>query len=180
MALFYGGLAQLLAGMWEFVRNNTFGALAFSSFGAFWLAYAGYARFIAPGLPKSTAYQATGLFLAVWGFFTLYMLVASLRTTAAVALVFLALFITFAILASGELAQSTQIVKVGGYVVILTGALAWYASFAGVTNATWKRTVLPTRPLEFSHNGSGGAGDGRGGNGDGRSQTRDRTTAQGR
>src|SRR5919201_7095520 len=51
LALFYGGLAQLLAGMWEFVRNNTFGALAFSSFGAFWLAYAGYARFILPDLP---------------------------------------------------------------------------------------------------------------------------------
>src|SRR5437763_5777256 len=179
LALFYGGLAQLLAGMWEFVRNNTFGALAFSSFGAFWLAYAGYARFIAPDLPKSTAYQATGLFLAVWGFFTLYMLVASLRTTAAVALVFLTLFVTFAILASGELAQNHQIVKIGGYVGILTGAVAWYASFAGVTNATWKRTVLPTRPLEFSHNGSARGGDGQG-DGQTRSQPRGETAAPGR
>lgn len=178
LALFYGGLVQLLAGMWEFVRNNTFGALAFSSFGAFWLAYAGYARFIAPGLPKSTAFQATGLFLAVWGFFTLYMLVASLRTTAAVALVFLTLFVTFAILASGELAQSTQTVKIGGYVGILTGAVAWYASFAGVTNATWKRTVLPTGPLPIG--GLGGDGNGAGGNGQSRSEARGETTAQGR
>jgi hypothetical protein len=180
LALFYGGLAQLLAGMWEFVRNNTFGAVAFTSFGAFWLAYAGYARFVVPGLPKSTAFQATGLFLAVWGFFTLYMLVASLRTTAAVALVFLTLFVTFAILASGELAQSTQVVKIGGYVGILTGAVAWYASFAGVTNATWKRTVLPTRPLEFSHNGTGRRGNGSTGEGLGLGETRGETTAQGR
>lgn len=174
LALFYGGLVQLLAGMWEFVRNNTFGALAFSSFGAFWLAYAGYARFILPGLPKTTAFQATGLFLAVWGFFTLYMLMASLRTTAAVALVFLTLFVTFAILASGELAQNTQIVKIGGYVGILTAAVAWYASFAGVTNATWKRTVLPTGPLPLGDIGGNGAG-----NGHGRDASRE-TTAQGR
>jgi len=178
LALFYGGLVQLLAGMWEFVRNNTFGALAFSSFGAFWLAYAGYARFIVPGLPKSTAFQATGLFLAVWGVFTLYMLVASLRTTAAVALVFLTLFVTFGILASGELAQNHQIVKIGGYVGILTGAVAWYASFAGVTNATWKRTVLPTGPLPIG--GIGGDGNGAGGNGQSRSEARGETTAQGR
>lgn len=176
LALFYGGLAQLLAGMWEFVRNNTFGAVAFTSFGAFWLAYAGYARFVVPGLPKSTAFQATGLFLAVWGFFTLYMLVASLRTTAAVALVFLTLFATFAILAGGELAQSTQIVKIGGYVGILTGAVAWYAAFAGVTNATWKRTVLPLGLLPI-----GGIGDGNGAGGDGqRGETRPETTSPGR
>jgi succinate-acetate transporter protein len=175
LALFYGGLAQLLAGMWEFVRNNTFGALAFSSFGAFWLAYAGYARFILPDLPKSTAFQATGLFLAVWGFFTLYMLVASLRTTAAVAMVFLTLFITFAVLASGELAQNTQIVKIGGYIGILTGAVAWYASFAGVTNATWKRTVLPTGPLEIGR----AHGNGAGGNGQRGAEARE-TTAPGR
>jgi succinate-acetate transporter protein len=176
LALFYGGLAQLLAGMWEFVRNNTFGALAFSSYGAFWLAYAGYARFIEPTLPKSTAYQATGLFLAVWGFFTLYMIMASLRTTAAVAGVFITLFATYGILASGALMQNTQILKIGGYVGILTGAIAWYASFAGVTNATWKRTILPTGPLELGRV----HGDGAGGDGQRAGQAPSETTTPGR
>src|SRR6202011_3391266 len=59
LALFYGGGAQLLAGMWEFRRNNTFGALAFSSFGSFWLAFAAYVKFVAPGLPTADAHQAT-------------------------------------------------------------------------------------------------------------------------
>ena len=94
------------------------------------------------------------------------------------ALVFLTLFVTFAILASGELAQYTQIVKIGGYVGILTGAVAWYASFAGVTNATWKRTVLPTGPLELGRNGLG-HGDGAGGDGQ-RGEARTETTAPGR
>src|SRR5437868_11108495 len=63
LALFYGGLAQLPAGMWEFRKGNTFGATAFASFGSFWLAYTAYAKFVAGSLPTSTAHQATGLFL---------------------------------------------------------------------------------------------------------------------
>ena len=76
LALFYGGLAQLLAGMWEFRKANTFGALAFSSYGAFWLSFAAYVKFIAPGLPASSAGTATGLFLLAWTIFTAYMTVA--------------------------------------------------------------------------------------------------------
>ncbi len=79
LALFYGGLVQLLAGMWEFKNRNTFGAVAFSSYGGFWLAYAAYAKFVIPGLPKTTANQAVGLFLLAWAIFTIYMILASLR-----------------------------------------------------------------------------------------------------
>src|SRR5690242_16104766 len=79
LALFYGGLVQLLAGMWEFRRNNTFAATAFASFGAFWLSYAAYVKFVVPGLPASTEYKATGLFLLAWAIFTAYMTLASMR-----------------------------------------------------------------------------------------------------
>src|SRR5690242_7943300 len=79
LALFYGGLVQLLAGMWEFRKANTFGATAFASFGAFWLSYAAYVKFVVPGLPASTEYKATGLFLLAWAIFTAYMTLASMR-----------------------------------------------------------------------------------------------------
>lgn len=147
LALFYGGLAQLLAGMWEFRRNNTFGATAFASYGSFWLAYAALVKFVAGDLPASTAHQAIGLFLLVWAIFTAYMAVAALKVSGAVLSVFVALAVTFIVLAIGEFATSTGIAKTGGWIGLVTALLAWYASFAVVTNSTWKRDVLPTWPL---------------------------------
>lgn len=147
LALVYGGAAQLLAGMWEFKNRNTFGALAFSSYGAFWIAFFYYVKYVAGGLPAATAYQATGYFLLMWTIFTAYMLVASLRTNVSVVLVLLTLTITFALLAAGALGQSPNVTKAGGYAGLVTAFFAWYASFAGVTNATWKRVVLPVVPL---------------------------------
>ncbi|WP_269854777.1 acetate uptake transporter [Streptomyces sp. RPT161] len=146
LALFYGGLAQLLAGMWEFRKGNTFGATAFSSFGAFWLSFAGYVRFVAPHLPLAGAHQATGLYLLVWAVFTVYMTVAALRTSGAVLGVFAFLSLTFITLSAGEFAQSTVTTKVGGWLGLVTAVLAWYASFAAVTNETWRRPALPTWP----------------------------------
>jgi succinate-acetate transporter protein len=147
LALFYGGLAQLLAGMWEFRRGNSFAATAFSSFGAFWLAFAAYVSKIVPTLDAGLAYQATGVFLLAWTIFTAYMTFAALRTTGAVLAVFVALTLTFLILTIGAFAQSTGIDRVGGWVGLITAVVAWYASCASVTNNTWKREVLPTWPL---------------------------------
>ncbi|WP_037911011.1 acetate uptake transporter [Actinacidiphila yeochonensis] len=147
LALFYGGLVQLLAGMWEFRKGNTFGATAFASYGAFWLSYAGYVKWIVATLPASTAHQATGLYLLVWAIFTVYMTVAALRTNAALLAVFTTLSLTFILLAVGEFAQSTATTKIGGWLGLVTAVLAWYASFAVVTNSTWKRVVVPVGPL---------------------------------
>jgi succinate-acetate transporter protein len=148
LALFYGGLAQLLAGMWEFKKANTFGATAFASFGAFWLSFAAYVKFVKPGLPAADAHTATGLFLLVFAIFTTYMFVASLRVSGAVALVFVTLAATFWVLAIGNLNDTKDIIKIGGYLGLVTAVCAWYASFAAVTNDTWKRTVLPTMPAK--------------------------------
>lgn len=146
LALFYGGLAQLLAGMWEFRNSNTLGATAFTSYGAFWLAFAGYVKFVQPSLPEADHGTATGIFLIGWAVFTLYMAIASLRTNGALIAVFWLLFLTFLLLAVGELTGVSGIATIGGYLGILTALAAWYASFAIVTNATWGRTVLPTAP----------------------------------
>lgn len=147
LALFYGGLGQLLAGMWEFRNRNTFGALAFTSYGAFWMSFAAYVKFVVPGLPASTAYQAEGLFLLVWAIFTGYMLIASMRVSVAVVGVFLTLFVTYVLLCVGVLNQQDSIVHAGGWLGLVTAVVAWYASFAGVTNATFGKQIIPTIPL---------------------------------
>ena len=147
LALFYGGVAQLLAGMWEFRTGNTFGAVAFSSYGAFWLSFWAYVQFYADKVPEAQAGHAVGLYLIAWGIFTTYMFVASLRTTAAVAGVFILLAITFFLLGIGDAGAHTGITKLGGWFGLAAAVVAWYASFAGVANATFGRTVLPVRPL---------------------------------
>jgi succinate-acetate transporter protein len=148
LAIAYGGLAQLLAGMWEFRTGNTFGALAFSSFGAFWISFFVLVQFLLPNIPAADAGHAVGLYLWAWAIFTTYMFVASLRTTGAVALVFFLLAITFVLLGIGNSGAHENIIKWGGYFGLATAAAAWYASFAAVTNSTFGRTVLPVVPLK--------------------------------
>lgn len=145
LALFYGGLGQLLAGMWEFRKGNTFGALAFSSYGAFWLSFFFLVRYLVAGLGSSTA-TAVGLYLLGWTIFTAYMTVASIRVSGAVLAVFVFLTLTFLLLTIGALGASTGATKLGGWLGLITAVLAWYASFAGVTNSTFRRSVLPTWP----------------------------------
>ena len=147
LALVYGGGVQILAGMWEFVRKNTFGALAFSSYGAFWIAYYVFVKFVAPGIKPTDAPVAVGVFLLGWTIFTFYMTIPSFRVSGAVAAVFVLLTITFVLLTVGAFQSSMGWNKAGGWVGVATAAAAWYASFAGVTNETFKRTVIPTFPL---------------------------------
>ncbi|MEA2492988.1 MAG: uncharacterized protein QOJ29_899, partial [Thermoleophilaceae bacterium] len=147
LAFAYGGLAQLLAGMWEFRTGNTFGATAFTSYGAFWLSFFVFVTFFEKKIPVAHVPHAVGLYLISWGIFTTYMFIASLRTTGAIALVFLLLAATFFLLGIGDAGDSKNITKLGGYVGLATAAAAWYASFAVVTNSTFGRTLLPVRPL---------------------------------
>src|SRR2546421_10685116 len=145
LALAYGGIAQLLAGMWEFRTGNTFGAVAFSSFGAFWISYFILIRLTPASLVTPHALSA---YLWMWAIFTTYMFFASLRTTAAVSLVFLLLAATFILLAIGDMGGGpTSITHAGGYVGLATAVAAWYASFAAVLNSTFGRVVLPVVPL---------------------------------
>ena len=145
LAFFYGGVAQLLAGMWEFVKGNTFGAVAFTSYGAFWLSF----WYLATHLPKGSATDvghALGVYLLIWTIFTAYMLAASLRTSGAITAVFLFLTLTFLFLTFGAFGANESMTKVGGWLGLITAVLAWYTSFAGIFNATAKRAVMPTLP----------------------------------
>jgi succinate-acetate transporter protein len=141
LALFYGGIAQLLAGMWEFVKGNTFGAAAFSSYGAFWLAF--WWLLTNPEAAKAAGPGGVGAFLLGWTIFTAYMTIGAVKTTRITFLVFAALTLTFLFLAIGEFSSTAAITHVGGYLGLLTALLAWYGSAASVINSTWKRSVLP-------------------------------------
>jgi hypothetical protein len=147
LALAYGGIAQLLAGMWEFRTGNTFGAVAFSSYGAFWISFWALVVFYAPKIPAADAGHAVGLYLWAWAIFTAYMTVASLRTTGAVALVFVLLTVTFILLGAGNSGGHENVIKWGGYVGLATALAAWYASFAAVINSTFGRIIAPVWPL---------------------------------
>jgi succinate-acetate transporter protein len=147
LALAYGGLAQLLAGMWEFRTGNTFGAVAFTSYGAFWISFFILVEVDAAKLTATEAGKGIGLYEWAWAIFTLYMFVASLRTSAAVSLVFFLLTITFILLAIGDSGSHTTVTHWGGYLGLATAVAAWYASFAAVINSTFARTVLPVFPL---------------------------------
>lgn len=147
LALAYGGMAQVLAGMWEFRNNNTFGAVAFTSFGAFWLSFWAFVEFFENSVPAKDAGHAVGLYLIAWGIFTLYMFVASMRTTAAVCLVFALLTATFFVLGIGNAGAHTTVIHIGGWLGLATAAAAWYASFSGVVKSTFGRDVVPNPML---------------------------------
>jgi uncharacterized protein len=147
MALAVGGIAQFTAGLWEFRTGNTFGATAFCSFGGFWISFFILLQFGVKGIPVREVGSALGLYLWAWGIFTAWMFIASLRTTGAVALVFLLLTITFIVLGIGNAGASSGTIHLGGYLGLATAIVAWYAAFAGVASATFGRSVLPVFPL---------------------------------
>lgn len=149
VALAYGGIAQLIAGIWEFRTGNTFGAVAFCSYGAFWISFYFLVRQGVPDLKGNPAHlnHALGAYLWMWGIFTTYMFLASLRTTGAISLVFLLLAATYILLGIGNSGGNMNIIKIGGYVGIATAIAAWYASFAAVINSTFGRVIAPVVPL---------------------------------
>ena len=147
VALAYGGIVQVLAGMWEFRTGNTFGAVAFSSYGAFWISLFVLAKITGP-----VTHAGEALWLYAWAIFTLLMLVASLRTSGVLVVVFVLLTITFFLLAIGNagltgLQATNSTIKLGGWFGLATAAAAWYGALAGVANSTFGRDVLPLFPL---------------------------------
>ena len=139
LAFAYGGLAQFCAGMWEFKRNNTFGATAFTSYGAFWIAFALLVTFNAAKIPAAAIPAAIGMFLLAWGIFTAYMTVAATTLSRPVLIVFVLLTITFFVLAIATFASQPGITVLGGYLGLITAIAAWYASASIVIASTRKR-----------------------------------------
>jgi uncharacterized protein len=144
LAFAFGGLVQLIAGLMEFRTGNTFGTVAFLSYGAFWWWFAFLVLLGGHGvLDLSQAGSTIAVTLIGWGVFTLYMWIATFRLAKALWWVFLTLWITFFLLGFGDLLGVPVLSRAGGWMGVVCGLLAMYTSFALVTNTTFGKTVLP-------------------------------------
>lgn len=154
LALGYGGLVQLLAGMWEFAAGNTFGATAFSSYGGFWISFAlifwpssgildAYSGAAAHELPS-----ALGFYLAGWFIFTFICLLGCLRSSIGLIALFFMLDLTFLLLMVGNLNGHAGIVKGGGACGLITAAIAWYVALAGLLDGGSSVFKLPVGELK--------------------------------
>ena len=139
-ALAYGGTAQAIAGVMELPRGNTFGATAFLSYGAFWWSFALFVLFLHGKVQPAFV----GWYLFLWGVFTFYMWLATFRSPRALQVIFLALWLTFFLLAAGDWTGSIALHTAGGYGGLVTAVLAFYLSAAQMLNETYGRVVLPT------------------------------------
>jgi succinate-acetate transporter protein len=147
LAVFYGGGAQLLAGIWDFRRGNLLGATAFFSYGSFWLIFWYWAR--EEGEANTTANGLAWFFLG-WAIITAIFTLAALKSSHALLATLFMLTLTFLFLAFGEWQNApaggnpAALTKVGGWLGIVTGLLAWYTAAATVVNTAHKRELLPT------------------------------------
>lgn len=157
LALFYGGIVQIIAGIQEFKAGNTFGATAFCSYGGFWLAIGSVfvptfaiagAYGVTPTSGLTLAFHAAlGFFLLGWTIFTFMMLLGTLRTNGALIAVFLFLALTFLALTIAELGGGTSWGQIGGWLGIITAILAWYTALAGILSSSKSAFTLPTWPM---------------------------------
>jgi len=151
VGLVYGGLTQYIAGMWAFRKHEPVLATLFSAFGAFWVSYTmllwmEQAQFLNLGADRADLH---GLFFIGWAIFAAYMLVATIRLNWALALMLLALTLTFLAVAIGFFADTGGWLTIGGWLAMIAGVLCWYASAADVINSAFGRILLPTRSLRW-------------------------------
>ena len=145
MGIFFGGLAQIIAGIEEWKKNNTFGATAFTSYGSFWLTFV--ALLLIPKTYFGTDFKsseiAIGFYLLIWGLFTLFMFIGTLKLNRALQTIFLSLTVLFFLLAISFFIGSKSLRIFAGYEGIFCGLSAFYAGMAQILNEVYGRTVMP-------------------------------------
>ncbi len=147
VALMFGGITQLIAGLIVLRSGNTFGGVLFSGFGAFWLSLFAIVQFFLKGIPAAQVGHAQALFVFAFGAFIFWMFAASFRTNVVVAVALADLVVLFALLGSGLYAGNTALVKTGGWLGLVAAALAAYLSFAEMCEATYGREIFPVGHL---------------------------------
>ena len=147
MGIFYGGIAQVIAGIMEWKKGNTFATTAFISYGFFWLTLVALILMPDKGLGVAADSTAMAAFLIMWGIFTGVMFIATLKLNRALQFIFGSLTILFFLLAIGDITGSAMIKQIAGYEGIICGLSAIYAGLAQVLNEVYGRTVAPLGPM---------------------------------
>ena len=147
MAVFYGGIAQVFAGMFEWRKNNTFATTAFISYGIFWLTLAGIIVFPKLGLAEKPSEVAMGSYLAMWGLLSFVMFIGTLRLNRALQVTFFLLVVAFALLSAGDFLGDKNLTRIAGYEGIVLGFAAMYTGLAQVLNEVYGRVVWPLGPV---------------------------------
>ncbi len=147
VALMFGGITQLIAGVIQLRAGNTFGGVLFSTFGAFWMSLFAIAEYFLKSVPPAQVGHALGLYLFGFGIFTVWIWLASFRTNVVVTVALFLLAITFFILGAGNYNASTGLVHAGGYLGLVVAAMAAYLSCAELCEASYGRWVLPVWSL---------------------------------
>jgi len=142
MGIFYGGIAQIIAGIMEWKKGNTFGTTAFCSYGLFWLTLVALIMLPAMGLAEKTSAPAMAAYLTMWGIFTAVMFVGTINFNRAMQVVFATLAILFFLLALGDFTGNAAITQIAGYEGILCGFSAIYTALAQVVNEAYKKKIL--------------------------------------
>lgn len=143
MGIFFGGFGQILAGLMEFKKNNTFGTTAFTAYGVFWLTLATLIILPKMGLIEAPSPIAMGFYLTIWGLFTLMLFIGTFRISKALQLVFGSLSILFFLLALGDFTGNTLFTRIAGYEGIICGHIAIYTGLAQVINELYKKELFP-------------------------------------
>ncbi|MDR3075521.1 MAG: acetate uptake transporter, partial [Candidatus Methanoplasma sp.] len=139
---FYGGLAQIIAGIFEFKKGNTFGATAFTSYGFFWLTFVLINTGSVPGMVAADS-TSLGAYFAIWGVLTLFLFIGTLRSSRALQMVFLTLTVLFFVVAIKDLTGISGIAYVAGAIGVACGGTAMYTAFGEVLNEQYGKTVMP-------------------------------------
>jgi hypothetical protein len=143
LGIFYGGMAQIIVGAMEWKKGNTFGTVAFTSYGLFWLTLVGIWVLPQLGIGEPTDKTTMGIFLAMWGIYTLFFFIGTLKSNRATQFVFGSLTVLFFALALGDLTLIKEVTVAAGIIGLVCGASAIYAALAMVINEMHGRTVLP-------------------------------------
>jgi succinate-acetate transporter protein len=148
MGIFYGGLAQIIAGIMEWKKGNTFGTTAFTSYGLFWLTLVWLVTAPKLGWAEAATSRAMAAYLFMWGLFTFVMFIGTLKLNRALQVVFLSLTILFWLLAAKDITGSAQLGIIAGYEGVFCGFSAVYTGLAQVLNECYGKTVLPLGPVK--------------------------------